>query len=332
VVGSLLFALAIAAIGEVCVRAFSAVDLLGNSKDLFVANAYGPSNGNAPNAEGSSFGMAVYTDEHGFRVPKGGVPGDAGKADAILLLGDSVGFGPAVEEHDTFAGRLRERFAASRIYNSSVIGYSTPDYRNVVDAFVPVHPEVRAVVLLYCLNDGTSAVSQTIDRYLKEKERVPEQNLTEWLRSFTVLSDANDFLRSRSELYLFVRHHLLATQVRDWRAVLQLYAQERSADVERAALDIAGISELLKPRNIPFVVVLSPFEYQLRRPEEPETQVPQRMVGSLLAKHGVRFIDARPYFDANLSSTDYFLGYDSMHLSAAGHRVIADVIAEALGS
>jgi hypothetical protein len=70
-------------------------------------------------------------------VPKGGVPGDADKPGAILLLGDSVGFGPAVEEPETYAGLLRARFPAQRIYNSAVIGYTTTDYRNVVDAFVP---------------------------------------------------------------------------------------------------------------------------------------------------------------------------------------------------
>ena len=166
VLGSLLCLLLIGGIAEIAVRTFSAVDLLGNSRNLFVAQAYGTSNGNAPNVEASSFGRLVYTDEHGFRVPKGGVPEDAGKPEAILILGDSVGFGPAIEESDTFAGLLRTRFVDRRIYNSSVIGYSTSDYRNVVDAFLPRHPEVKAVVLVYCLNDVSSTSAQQIDQYL----------------------------------------------------------------------------------------------------------------------------------------------------------------------
>src|SRR5262245_14521433 len=133
--GSLLFVAACVGLGELAVRAFSTVDLLGNSKDLFVPNAYGTSYGNAPNAEAISFGLKIYTDATGFRVPKGALPDDGAKREAILILGDSVGFGPAVEEPDTFAGLLRSRFPAKRIYNSSAIGYSTPDYRNVVDAF-----------------------------------------------------------------------------------------------------------------------------------------------------------------------------------------------------
>ena len=161
-------------------------------------------------------------------------------------------FGPAVEEGDTFAGLLRARFADRRIYNSSVIGYSTPDYRNVIDAFLPRHPEVKAVVLVYCLNDISSASAQNIDRYLKsETENAPKQNLTETLRSFTFLSDANDYLRSRSKLYLFIRHRLLATQTRDWKGLLPLYAEERAADVEQSVRDIAEIAAVLKARAHP---------------------------------------------------------------------------------
>jgi lysophospholipase L1-like esterase len=47
---------------------------------------------------------------------------------------------------------------------------------------------------------------------------------------------------------------------------------------------------------------------------------------------GVEYIDARPAFDAGRRSTEYFLPYDAMHFSRAGHRVMADVIARALAA
>lgn len=333
VLGSLLFLILIGGIAEIAVRIFSSVDLLGNSKNLFVAEAYGPSFGNAPNVVASSYGRVVYTDEHGFRVPEGGVPEDAGKPEAILILGDSVGFGPALKEGDTLAGRLRKRFAAKRIYNSSVIGYSTADYRNVVDAFVPHHPEVTAVVLVFCLNDVTPSSAQNIDLYLKEEnDLVPEQTLTETLRSFTLLSKANDFLRARSKLYLVVRHRLLRTQLREWRILLQTYSEDHAAEVEQSARDIAEIDAALKARAIPLVVVLAPFENQLRVPEDPEAQLPQRKIGALLSSAGVDYMDPRSRFDRSRPPSDYFLAYDPMHFSAVGHRVIADVIADALGA
>jgi hypothetical protein len=331
VVGSLLFLVILALVGEVAARSLSRVDFLGNSRNLFVADAYGASKGNAPNVEAISFGAVVYTDEYGFRVPKGGVPGDGTKSEAILVLGDSVGFGPAVDEPQTFAGLLRARFPSMRIYNSSVIGYSTSDYRNVVEMFLPLHTEVSAVVLVYCLNDVSTRSAQNIDRHLKrQKEQPPEPDLTERLRSFRFLSDANEFLRSRSKLYLLLKHRLLDTQERMWKATLPLYGQSRAADLEQSARDIAAIAAFLDPRGIPFLVVLAPFEYQLRSPDDPDSDIPQQKIGDLLSRMGVGYVDARAYFDGRISSGEYFLGYDPMHFSSAGHRVVADLITENL--
>jgi lysophospholipase L1-like esterase len=331
VLGSLFAVAFLAGVAELAVRVFSSVDLVGNSRNLFVAGAWGKSHGNAPNVEAISFGGTVYTDEHGFRIPKRGVREDADKREAILILGDSVGFGPAVDEEQTIAGLLRASFPAQRIYNSSVIGYSTPDYRNVVDTFVPRHSEVSAVVLVYCLNDVSAISARNIERHVGRKsESAPASTLTERLRRFTWISDANDYLRSRSKLYLFVRHHLLGTQTRDWKEALGLYSEDGTAEVEQAAGDIAAIAAFLKPRGIPLVVVLAPFEYQLRNPADPDSQVPQRKLADLLERAGVDPIDPRPAFDASRASSDYYLAYDAMHFSAAGHRVMADVITEAL--
>jgi hypothetical protein len=241
-----------------------------------------------------------------------------------------VGFGPAVDEPEAFAGILRARFPEQRIYNSSVIGYATPDYRNVVEAFAPLHPEVTRVVLIYCLNDVSAQSAQEIDRYLEAKKKPPEPDLGETLRSFTLLERANEFLRSRSKLYLLLKHRLLKTQERVWKATLPLYAPERAADVERALGDVAAIAAFLEARGTPFLVVLSPFEYQLRRPEDPETQIPQRQLGERLARMGVDYVDVRPFFDPQVPAADYFLAYDPMHLSAAGHRVLAEIIARRL--
>jgi lysophospholipase L1-like esterase len=329
--GSLLFMLLIALIGELAVRSFGDLNFLGNSSSLFVSDAFGSSKGNAPNVEAISFGTVVYTDQHGFRVPRGGLPDDENKPEAILVLGDSIAFGPAVEEGETFVGLLRARFPRKRIYNSAVIGYAAHDYRNVVDAFLPLHDEVTSVVLVYCLNDPVSTSAQDIDRYLKaKKEDSPEPNFRKKVEDFGPLRYVNDFLRSRSKLYLLLKYQLMESQRHGWEEVLALYDESAEANLQEAARDIGEIADRLKQKQIRFVVVLSPFEYQLRNPGDLATQVPQRKIGNLLSTLDVRYIDARPYFDHNLPAFDYFLPYDAMHFSRAGHRVMADLIAKAL--
>jgi lysophospholipase L1-like esterase len=325
----LLFALA----GEFAVRVFLDLNFLGNSRDLFVASAYGPSKGNAPSAQAISFGAVVHTDEHGFRVPRGGLPDDASKAEAILILGDSVGFGPAVEEPQTFAGLLRARFPEKRVYNSSVIGYATPDYKNVVEAFLPLHREVTQVVLVYCLNDTSSQSAEAIDRYLEApREKAPEPDLRQMLQGLGPLRSVNDFLRSRSKLYLWIKHQAMAPRRRGWEEMLRLYEDGDQGRLEGAARDIAEIAARLARDGIRFVAVLAPFEHQIRNPDDPSAQLPQQKLGALLSRAQVETVDARPAFDRGDGAPDYFLPYDAMHFSREGHRVMAEVIARALGA
>ena len=330
--GSLLLLLLIFLIGELAVRAFVDINFQGNSRNLFVANAYGSSTGNAPDVEAVSFGAIVYTDGRGFRVPKGGLPGDEQKGEAILLLGDSVGFGPAVEEGETFAGLLRARFPTRRVYNSSVIGYAVPDYKNVVDAFMPQHPEVTDVVLVFTLNDVSPKSAENIDRYLKAtqgKPQEPERNLTATLRGVGPLQAANDFMRERSKLYLLLKDEIMGVERRGWDEVSRLYAEGREAQVAESAREIGEIAAALEERNVRFVIVLAPAQYQLTNPDDPATEIPQRLLSERLSESGVVPIDARSSFDRN-RARDYFLLYDQLHFSSAGHRVMADVIARAL--
>ena len=50
--------------------------------------------------------MKAYTDHNGFRVPPGSQDKKTSGNSTILILGDSVAFGPAVPEELTFAGHL----------------------------------------------------------------------------------------------------------------------------------------------------------------------------------------------------------------------------------
>lgn len=127
--GSILFYLTILLIGEFLTRTFSEITFFGNSKNLFLPEAFGKSQGNARNVEAISFGSKVFTDQHGFRIPEN-MPASSkpSKRKVLFLLGDSVAFGPGLVENQTFSGMLRSRFPDLEVYNSSVIGYSTQDY------------------------------------------------------------------------------------------------------------------------------------------------------------------------------------------------------------
>lgn len=151
--GTLFCCLLLLFLGEGLCRVFTDINCQRTSRDLLIENGYGTSIGNAKNFEAISFGAKVYTDEFGFRVPRNGGTSLSDCESAILILGDSVGFGVGLEEDETAAGLLQKEIPSTKIYNSSVIGYHTQDYKNVVNAFQPLHEEIKAVYLLFCLND-----------------------------------------------------------------------------------------------------------------------------------------------------------------------------------
>ena len=164
--GSFLFCCLLFILGEVICRVFLDITLQGNSRELFVGNVFGNSMGHAKNARGISFGANVWTDANGFRVSPHGQekPGQP----ALLILGDSVGFGCGVEESKTFAGLLRKSLPDTTVYNSSVIGYALPDYKNVVEHFLPQHTEIKRVYLSFCVNDVSHKSASQIESFLAE--------------------------------------------------------------------------------------------------------------------------------------------------------------------
>jgi hypothetical protein len=324
---SLFFCFLALLMAEGVCRVVCEAPFLGNSRNLFVANAFGESTGNTPNAKAVSFGVDVYMDGYGFRVPPEGDAKKPANSPALLVLGDSVGFGTGVEENEIAAGRLRLDHPSIRIYNSSVIGYNTGDYKAVIDHFLPGHDEIRGVVMHFCLNDVDAISARNINA---ELEKPQQQNRVMWARTLPVIRQLNDYLRSRSKLYITLKNTLTDPSLRYWRVDAQFY------EVPDAVLlphlqPIADIDSILKERGIPFVVIVSPYEAQLREGIE-GAGVPQRRLTEFFEAKGIDFLDIRPRFrQAEEGTRKLFLAGDPMHYSPAGHRIVEEIISETLG-
>jgi len=138
--GSVLVLLLVGGIAEVAVRLFSAVDLLVHRKTVRRQPPTGRATARLQRERARSERSST---RRARSVPKGGVPRTRiNPSDphprGFRRVRTGVGIGDV-------AGRLR-RDPDQAIYNSSVIGYSTNDYRNVVEAFCPP-PGVTAVAL-----------------------------------------------------------------------------------------------------------------------------------------------------------------------------------------
>ena len=325
---SLLIIVLLLLAGEFICRATTHLNFSGFSKELFIKNAFGTSKGLAKHAEGLAFGVPVFTDEHGFRVPRGRPVASTAQHDALLLLGDSVGFGPGVEEDQTIAGRLRAALPDTRVYNASVPSYNTHDYQHVIEEFIPDHREIDRVYLLFCLNDVESVSSKLIDEYLNapRADLKPAASLTTRVRTAPWIERAHELLRTRSALYLFIKNKLTNPPRRYWAEIAHYYAAGNEPYLASVLQPLADVAEFLHVRRIGFLVLISPYTYQFLG-REPNLMKPQEQVRAFCAQRRIVCVDAVDALRASgLPMRRLFLPDDPDHYSPDGHAVIAQMI------
>ena len=304
-------------LGELLCRLFTDINFLDSSAGLISQNRFSGSYGNTPNFEGVSFGEPVVIDENGFRVDPTR-PSDLGSGEAaILILGDSVGFGPGITADGTIDALIRPRLKDRRIYNASVIGYDTFDYKNAGLAIVKDKPEISEVLVLFCLNDISGVSARKIKAQGGQADPSGDTSL---------IQRANNYLRSRSKLYLYLKDLLRDTQMIYFQNEHAAYQQGQEY-VDQAIDPLSELSSELKQNGVSLKVFVSPYEVQLRPGAPAEYLAPQTMLAESFRKKGVDFVDLYPEFQASgRSSKELFLAGDPMHLSRAGNALVAEAI------
>ena len=288
---------------EFAVRAlFPHINYQGVQQSLFVEGKFNQTMGLASNSSGKIFGKDIRTDEHGFRKM---VQPD-NYENSWLLLGDSVTFGVGIDTELIFPQLIQNEFQRIKIWNTAIVGYSTLDYLNVVDVMLRKHNDIKKVVLSFCLNDvyGNLSLNPTKNS-MKEK--------------------LFSFLRSNSKLYLLIKKSFF-----DRSKAHALYDVEHykdgNSDIDKHLSALTSIKSQLDESGIDFLVVILPYEYQLR---VGELKAPQDLLSSFLAKHNIESNDLYGEF-TELNSEAYFLYGDPMHLSLLGHKVVAKKMVEIL--
>lgn len=322
---SLVIVFAVLLAFEVLLRLTGSVKPISNSRELFVAGAFGHSKGNTKNVEAMSFGEKVYTDKYGFRVPPN-YKEDVSEqyAGTILVIGDSVAFGVGVKEQYTLAALLRKEMPAARVFNSAVIGYNSYDYENVIENFLPAHPEITRVLLIYCLNDLNSSSAALIDGELNTRRQ--KTNLFDSARHVDIIAGMNEFLRANSLLYVYLKGLLTDPQMRFYKADSLYYNADNNALFTNNIQPIVNIANTLNARHIPFTVIIAPYEVQLRNTAVLPLE-PQKKLSAFFSANGIDFIDPVPDFLAKaIPSKDFYLYGDPMHFSEMGHRVMFDAL------
>lgn len=324
VLGSCFIILAVLLLGEAYCRVFTRINFLENSKELFTPNRFGRSWGNTPDSEGIASGERFHIDSNGFRADpqyKTALPADA---PAILIVGDSVSFGVGVKDSETVSEILRREMPERRIYNASAIGYFTFDYKNVIDALIKQKPEIKTVALFFCLND-INDVSAVQIKLQMNSDALPDPEPDR-----KGLPDRiNQFLRTRSKLYLLIKHTLRDTQLNYYKIDAAFYREDEN--VRFGMQYLADIKKTLDGSGIKLKVFLMPYEAQLRAGAPEDFLMPQKKVAEFLRTNGIGYYDATDDFRNAGPPDRLYLFDDPMHFSAEGHKILADVVCRNLG-
>ena len=292
----------------------------------------------------------VVTDQDGFRV------GSSGRASArtrLLIIGDSFMAALQVEYEQSLAGllqaRLPERLGRPvAVWNAGQAGWDPPQYffqtRDLLargDSFDLI------VVSVYLGNDVV----------LRRPDRIPPRTPEE-IHHFRLprrlgwgefvdglLRPINDYLKTRSQLYILLKTSLHSTLMRLGLTADYFPDEFLRRDATSPRWDVtAGICRdmaLLAGRHhIPILFVLVPAPYQadpavfkeyLRGFHIDSSTVdldqPNRLLGARLVAYGLNVIDAVPHLRAVQEGTSQKLyGSIDRHLSAAGHEVLEELL------
>jgi lysophospholipase L1-like esterase len=266
----------------------------------------------------------ILTDRHGFRLR----PADEETVrHNILLVGDSISYGMGVAYEKTYAPLLEASLTQAlgertAVWNAAVPGYNTNQELLQMEAMAPiVNPQL--VIVQFCLND------------YEEPYRV---NPAGWLEGMQAPSDAGFSLiglAKQSHALLFAAGKLRDFQQLhpEWfpRWAHYVHHIHTKPGWERAKAALLRMDEAAKKRDARLLIVVFPYEPQLRLPDREAQDDLVRFAQA----HQLSMLDLYEAFRAHWRE-DLYIGQwatgalDKMHLNERGHALASSEIARAI--
>jgi len=326
------------------------------------------------NATGLYWGGAYTTNSYGFRGKEIPLEKPANTV-RVLVVGDSVSFGHGVNDDQIFSYILeqslneylveQESAIAAEVINTSVPGNSPFQEYHDMKRGLAFSPDI--IVLQITLNDIIEPFARWIFRDMGMEEGDLEIISHDYVLGIHNISNLDHILRQRSALYLFLKDIAArirfkdptganiaqkAAQKENFNAALLVLEPENPEVIEEwenALSWIRHMTALAREQDIPFVILATPFDFQLTL--EKKFAYPQQKLREFSEEKDSYFVDLLDILWLLLvEQTDkektanqiiaewrqdgsrllqdfwevFFLDYD--HLSAAGHELVASVL------
>lgn len=290
----------------------------------------------------------VHTDQDGFRV---GESGRVRQGDRVLVQGDSFMEALQVQYEESFAGLLQAELPSRlrrpvSVRNAGVGAWEPSQYLLQAKRLLPRDDYSLVVTSIFLGND---IVPQRTDYYPRRApvERHPfriPRSLDRRELVMSTLVPLNESLEVRSHLFILFRNNLETLRMRLGLHPLAFPPEFMVSESTSARWDVAGdlaaeIDSVAASRGTDVLFVLIPAAFQIDSvafanyvtgygldPDSIDLEQPNRKVAAELERRGLRYIDALPAFRAAYDTGAVLYGSIDPHLSAAGHRVLADAV------
>lgn len=293
--------------------------------------------------------VQMVTDQHGFRrdsiyVEDGGTP-------RILVLGDSFTAALQVEYEESLPGlmeaSLRKDFPHVRVDNAGVDGWGPWQYYWRGRELLAKGGYDVTLALLFVGNDvvpNPRVPLEPLEITPTYPLRIPRNmSKAEWVEA--IARPVNDWLESRSHLFIFVRKSIrgFLERMEIAPADFPVEFMVAEAGTPRWGITTGIISEIAALANASgseFIVVLLPADYQMdqaafdgvvRRlggdPAQMDVDQPNRILADSLTGRGIEVVDLLPALRAHHTMGETLFGTVDRHFSPDGHRVSWETLA-----
>lgn len=297
--------------------------------------------------------VQFVTDAKGYRINQDKDP-NATPAFSIIGIGDSFVEGLQTENRDTITGWLARILTDSmtvpvEVVNAGMSAWTPNEYYLEAKRALAEETYDMGVVYIYVGNDCVSEVdtTRTYQHTMYRSFRLPN-NLSKGELMNAFVLPMNDFLESRSHMFVFVRSR--SEELLSKLGFSRYYVPPmfRIDAEEESCWNVVGhLSELangtFERHETDVVFVLIPAIYQVYEEafdtymasmgipaDSVDVDQPQTKLYTALQERGLEVYDALPAFRAEAEQGVQLFGSYDHHFSAEGNRVTAEVTTAAV--
>lgn len=276
---------------------------------------------NFPNISSKKvFGKKVYTDENGFRISNNFIKKDD-TLENIFFVGGSVTFGSGVTQSNTFSGILEKQLNKHKIFNASVIGSNIENNLQIIDKKIK-SKNLKYIFVNFSLDDIENLNNLKKNNTLDMKKN-KNSSFIEKMKKNKFLIYINNFIRSKSVTYVFMKGIFLNSNERYYKYTLNSYNE---SNINALSLIMKKYSKKNKKLNNKIIFLMIPYSFQIQDENCNKNDLAETTIENEIINSDLKLIKFKEKFCNDGKKKQIFLKYDPSHLSEYGHTLVAKIL------